>query len=218
MPAPEIATPRRRGRPVSVASRNAVLSAAADLLDERGLAGFNVDEVARRSRVSKSTIYKHWPGGLHIAVEAYGARVTEAIPLNVTGDPVADLIGQVRRIAEIYASPQGRIIAQLLGAGAAIDGGAEMVHEGFFAERRNESRQLIQHGLDAGLWHLDFDPDAIIELLFGPIVFRALNGGEPFRADTAAALATVALRGLTAGASDGDGPTNDLNGPAMGGY
>ena len=135
-------------------------------------------------------------------MEAYGTRITATIPFDVTGDPVAGLISQVRRIAEIYASPQGRVIAQLLGAGAAIEGGAEMVREGFFADRRSESRQLIQQGLDAGLWHVDFDPDAIIELLFGPIVFRALNGGEPFSADTAAALATVALRGLTAKASE----------------
>ena len=89
-----------------------------------------------------------------------------------------------------------------------------MVREGFFAKRRNASRQLIQQGLDAGLWQVDFDPDAIIEMLFGPIVFRALNGGEPFSADTAAALAAVALRGLTAKAPDRDGPASDLNAPA----
>jgi AcrR family transcriptional regulator len=189
--------PRRRGRPVSVAARNAVLLAAAELLDERGLPGFSVDEIARRSRISKSTIYKHWPDGLHIAVEAYGARITETIPVQFTGDPVADLIGQVRRVAEIYAGPRGRVIAQLLGAGAAVDGGGALVRNGFFAQRRSESAQLIRQAVEAGLWHFDFDPDQVIELIFGPIVFRALNGGEPFSPDTAAQLATVALRGLS---------------------
>ena len=51
--------------------------------------------------------------------------------------------------------------------------------------------------VESGLWQVDFDPDSIVELLFGPIVFRALNGGEPFSADGAAQLAEVALRGLT---------------------
>lgn len=189
-------TPRRRGRPVSLASRNAVLAAAAELLDERGLAGFSVDEVARRSGVSKSTIYRYWAGGLNIAVEAYGTSVTETIPVEFTGDPVADLIGQVRRVATVYASPRGRVIAQLLGAGAAVDGGAEMVRDGFFAQRRRESRELIQQAIESGIWYVDFDPDSIVELLFGPIVFRALNGGEPFSADAAVQVATVALRGL----------------------
>ena len=196
MPDSQLVSPRRRGRPVSIASRNAVLAAAAELLDERELPGFNVDEVARRSRVSKSTIYKHWPDGLHIAIEAYGARVTETIPVQFSGDPVADLISQVRRVADAYASPGGRVIAQLLGAAAAVEGGAELVRDGFFAQRRRESLELVQHAVDGGLWHFDFDPGDIIELLFGPIVFRALNGGELFSADVAARLAAVTLRGL----------------------
>lgn len=194
--------PRRRGRPASVATRNAVLDAAVGLLEERGLGGFNVDEVARRSQVSKSTIYKHWSGGLAIAVEAYGTRVTDAIRVTFTGDATRDLLDQVRRVAGIYAGPSGRIIAQILGAGATVEGGAEMVRDGFFTERRAESLQLIDQGVTEGLWRVDFDRELIIELVFGPIVFRALNGGPPLSPDDAVALARVALRGLsTAGGS-----------------
>lgn len=187
----------RRGRPVSVASRTAALDAAAGLLEERGLRGFTVDEVARRSGVSKSTIYKHWTGALALAVEAYGARVTDAIPVTFTGDVEADLIDQVRRVAAVYAGPSGSVIAQLLGAGAAVEGGPELVRDALFAERRRQTQQLIQQGLDEDRWRVDFDPDLVIELLFGPIVFRALNGGEPVDPASAAALARTALRGLT---------------------
>ena len=42
-------------------TRTAVLDAASDLLAEAGVVGFNVDAVARRSGVARTTIYRHWP-------------------------------------------------------------------------------------------------------------------------------------------------------------
>ena len=174
-----------------------MLAAATGLLEEHGLGGFNVDEVARRSKVSKSTIYKHWSGGLAIAVEAYGARVTDAIRVTFTGEPEKDLLDQVRRVASIYSGHTGRVIAQILGASTAVDGGPRLVRDGFFAERRAESLQLVEQAVAQGRWHLDFHPDLVIELLFGPIVFRALNGGPALKPKDAVALARAALRGLS---------------------
>lgn len=181
---------------MSIASRKAVLTAAADVLDERGYRGFSVDEVARRSRVSKATIYKHWSGGFEIAVEGYGQRVTEALPVASTGHVEADLLEQVRRVADLYAGPRGRVITELLGAGAAIPNGAGLVRDRFFAQRRADSSALVHQGVAAGLWRLDFEPELVIELLFGPVVFRAVNGERPLSAEEATSLASVALRGL----------------------
>ena len=50
-------------------SRQTVLTAALELLSEGGVGGFSVDEVARRSRVAKTTIYRHWPTREALVVE-----------------------------------------------------------------------------------------------------------------------------------------------------
>ena len=42
-------------------SRSRVLATAFELLSESGVGGFSVDEVARRSGVAKTTIYRQWP-------------------------------------------------------------------------------------------------------------------------------------------------------------
>ena len=42
-------------------SRATVLDATTQLLFERGFGGATVDEIARRSGVAKTTIYRHWP-------------------------------------------------------------------------------------------------------------------------------------------------------------
>lgn len=189
---------RRRGRPVSLASRQAVLTTAASLLDERGFAGFTVDEVARRSGVSKATIYKHWSGGYDIAVDAYGDSVTDAVPVLATGDVVQDLAGQIVRLAEFYASPRGRIAAQLLAAGTVQKRGPELLREKFFAKRRTDTLALVEQGKANGQLRADLCSELVIDLLFGPIIFRLFNGMQPLDARDAAKLTHLALRAIVA--------------------
>lgn len=189
---------RRRGRPVSLASRRSVLTTAADLLDERGFAGFTIDEVARRSGVSKATIYKHWSGGYDVAVDAYGDSVTDAVPVLVTGNVVADLTGQIARLAGFYASPRGRVAAQLMAASTMQERGPELLREKFFAKRRTDTLALVEHGKTSGQLRADLDAELVIDLLFGPIVFRLFNGLGPLEAGHAAQLAQMALRAIVA--------------------
>ncbi len=187
---------RGRGRPVSLRARQAVLDAAAQLLDQRGFSGFTVDEVARRSGVSKATIYKHWTGGYHLAVEAYGDTVTDAVPVISTGDAVADLASQIIRLAGFYASRRGQVIAELLAAGTAHPAGADLLREQFFARRRADTVTLIKRGQADGQLRADIDPELAIDLLFGSVVFRLFNGLTPIDTDAAAQLAHMALRAL----------------------
>lgn len=195
---PEAATTRRPGRPVSLKSRQAVLAAAADLLDERGWHGFTIDEVARRSGVSKATIYKHWTGGFDVAADAYGDRVTDAVPVISTGDVVHDLTGQIQRLAAFYASPRGRVVAQILAAGIGQPQGPSILREKFFARRRADTVKLIEQGKANGQLRPGLDPELAVDLLFGAIVFRLFNGVEPLDAGSAAGLASLALRAIAA--------------------
>ena len=188
--------PRRRGRPVSLIARRAVLEAAAGLLDDRGFGGFTIDEVARRSRVSKATIYKHWSGRLDLALAAYGDAVTDAVPVRDTGDPVADLQDQVRRLAAFYASERGGVAAQLIAAGTLQPDGATLIRERFFALRRVATAALIDRGKAAGSLRPDIDTEVAIDLLFGGIVFRLFNGLDPLDDDAATLLGKAAIDGL----------------------
>jgi AcrR family transcriptional regulator len=192
------ASPRRRGRPVSQRARRAVLDAAAGLLDERGFAGFTVDEVARRSAVSKATIYKHWSGGFDIAVDAYGDSITGEVPVVSTGNVVADLTDQIQRLAAVYAGPRGRVVAQLLAAATAQDYAPELLRDKFFGTRRAATAALVERGRHQGQLRADLDPDLAIDLLFGAVVFRLVNGSRPLTTREAAALAAMALRAVIA--------------------
>lgn len=187
---------RRRGRPVSEESRRAALDAAVSVLDEHGLRGFSVDEVARRSKVSKATIYKHWNGALDLAVSAYGGVITETVPVRRTGDVVTDLVDQVGRLAAAYAGPRGVVVAQLLAAGVGTGNGPALLREGFFAARREQTAALVAEGMARGQLRDDLDPELVIDLLFGPIVFHLFNGQPALAPGDAQKLAALALDAL----------------------
>src|SRR5260370_23554134 len=80
----------RRGRPRDSAVDRRVLSAAWDLLNARGYAGLNVDEVAERAAVAKTTLYRRWPTKDHLAVAVAGQMLGE-VPIPDTGDLRRDL-------------------------------------------------------------------------------------------------------------------------------
>jgi AcrR family transcriptional regulator len=174
-----------------------VLHATQELLSEGGLPAATVDAIAARSGVSKATIYKHWPCRTAVAAKAFGCMMAEALPLPDTGSTVGDLTEQVVRVGAFYASDRGTIFAQLLAACVDDPAGAAYFRVYFLAGRRKTIAQLWQRAVDRG----DVDPgipiDDVIDILFGPLVFRRLTGHYPLTEEHARTLAEIALNGLS---------------------
>src|ERR1039458_3180617 len=66
-------------------SRDRVLTTAFELLSEGGVGGFTVDEVARRSGVAKTTIYRHATRSIGASPQTNERRAGR----RVAGEPVA---------------------------------------------------------------------------------------------------------------------------------
>ena len=78
-------------RPRSEAARTAILHHASALASEVGVADFTIDELARRSGVAKTTIYRHFPTRRELLVAALDGQIpTPATP--DTGSFREDLI------------------------------------------------------------------------------------------------------------------------------
>src|ERR1700730_5181256 len=91
----------RRGRPRDSAVDRRGLSAAWDLLSAGGYEGLNVDEVAERAAVAKTTLYRRWPTKDHL-VTAVAAQMLGEVPIPDTGDLRRDL---TEFAAALAASP-----------------------------------------------------------------------------------------------------------------
>ena len=117
------------------AVRNPKLMATViDLLREAGYDGMTIDSIAARARVSKATIYRHWPGKAELVAAALRHRqVTVQTPAD-TGSLRGDLLELLRATATICTT-DGDLMQALT-----------------FAMRTNpELAQLVrQHVLPAG--------------------------------------------------------------------
>jgi AcrR family transcriptional regulator len=173
-----------------------VLAATQELLDEGGLPAATVDAIAQRSGVSKATIYKHWPSRTAVAAKAFGLMMAGELPLPDTGNSREDLTEQVRRVSAFYASPRGEVFAQLLSACVDDPAAAPYFRAYFLTGRREAIATLWRRAVDRGDASPDTDIDDVIDLLFGPLVFRRLTGHYGLTDAHAEKLARTALDGL----------------------
>jgi AcrR family transcriptional regulator len=187
---------KRRGRPVSSASRAAALSTATRLLSDHGLRNFSIDDVARASGVGKATIYRHWAGRLPLAVEAFGELVTAAVPIRESDDVVQDLVAQAANLAGFYASDLGAVATQIIAAAALEPGGEELVRKSFFSKRRAATAARIERGKTIGQLTDRPPTELTIDAIFGPIMFRLFNGEGPLTQNEAAEIAETFLIGI----------------------
>ena len=81
-------------------SKASVLKVTAELLTESGLGGVSVDEVARRSGVAKTTIYRHWPTRSDLLMEACSQLGTEQ-EVPDTGSVEGDISTLLTNLAEL---------------------------------------------------------------------------------------------------------------------
>ena len=76
-----------------------VLSETYGLLTEGGIGGVSIDEVARRSGVSKTTIYRHWPSRSALLLDAC-SKLGSPAPVPDTGTLPGDLAILAAGVAE----------------------------------------------------------------------------------------------------------------------
>lgn len=196
---PTSASARSPGRPRSEQSRLAVLRATSELLHEVGLRAMTTEEISSRSGASKATIYKWWPTKYAVAVEAFLTEMMAESPDPDTGSAHEDFRRVIRGLAHFYTGASGRVFAQLVGEGQYNPRVQEELRAHLVAPRRELMRAVWDRGVARGELRADVDPDAAVDLLIGPVLYRLLMGHAPLDDAASDALVDTALRGLGRG-------------------
>lgn len=171
---------KKRGRPRNNEAKIAILAASYGLLLEAGFGAGTVEKIAERAKVSKATIYKWWPNKAAVVIDGYLSAASARLPLPDTGSVKKDIVIHAMGLAIILRSPEGKVIIELIGEGQVDAGLAEAYRTRFFAPRRQEGRQLIERGIARGELKADLDIGCTLDLLYGPIFYKASNyGGCP---------------------------------------
>ena len=188
--------PRNRGRRRSVEAEAAILKATLYLLERKPLRKVTADAIARRACVSKATIYKWWPNKSLVALDAYLAGMSEQVILPNTGSAEVDFTQQLKSVMAFYTSPLGRLFGQFLAEGQSDPVFLALFRERFLYARRNAARVMWQRGVDRGEIRKEVDSEIVLDLIYGPMIFRLLAGHGSLADRESEAVVAAAFGGL----------------------
>src|SRR5580698_10859262 len=170
---------RSRPDPRVVLSRERVLTATLDLLTEAGLGGLTVDEVAKRSGVAKTTIYRHWPNRNALIIDAC-LRMTDGDdePPD-TGSLEGDVQAILTNLAELLVTARWSSILPSIVDAAERDPEIAEVHRTLQHWHAAPLRAALERAALRKEIRADADLNAIAAALRRPLYFRRWFSRDP---------------------------------------
>jgi len=159
-------------------SRQAVLSAAAELLAELGFGRVTIEAVATRSGVARTTIYRHWPDLHHLLAEALESVMDPCLESDtgsLRGDLTIALTGLARTLT---TSATAGVLTSMIDA-AERDPEIAELQRSFSQGRRKATRVAIERAVARGEIAPDVDVHVEASLIAGPLFYRRMVSREP---------------------------------------
>ena len=197
--APEPKTNTRRTEGVRVKGRAArvvtdVLVATAEELSRVGYSALRVEDVAARSGVNKTTIYRRWPTKPDLVGAALRA-VWETPEVPDTGSLRSDFVTSLKKTAAFAMSPIGRgltRVIQIERAHPELEPIARAMREDF----RNLREVLVRRSMERGELPPETDARFLTDLVAAPIFYRLFTENESVDAAFIEAVVDVVLCGV----------------------
>ena len=176
-------------------ARREVLETTADLLAEVGVERVTIDEVAARSGVAKTTIYRHWPSKQALVAEAVHGCMAP-IPTPNTGDLRQDLYRCFEgMVASSLSGRVGSMYPSLLD-NAQRDPELNRIMSEYQHERREPIITVLQLAQARGELTSDLDLELAATLLIGPLKYQRLVLQDRVTEDFLRAVIDGVLTGL----------------------
>jgi AcrR family transcriptional regulator len=165
----------RAGRPRSVESRRAILQAALLILQTSGYRALTIEGVAAKAGVSKQTIYRWWPSAAYIVLEALTSDPLQP-PMPDTGSLYDDFLELIRPMVRALGARRGPIMQALIAEAQLDPRFAEVLRTTFMQQHRDQLYAIVGRAQMRGEIGFDSEPELTADLVYGPMLYRLLNG------------------------------------------
>ncbi len=174
--------PRARGQ-IDTRKSDAIITAAFDVLAERGLSA-PLEEVARRARVSKQTVYNHYGSKsqlIRTLIERRAAELTTTLMSDAAlAQPEKTLTDYaLTMIHSVLTEPYGEIMRMAISGTLDVPELAEMVYECGIIGARTVLAGYLDRLVDAGRLKIDntqLAAEMFAGIALGGLQMRALMG------------------------------------------
>jgi AcrR family transcriptional regulator len=160
------------------AAQQRILRAARELVCDLGPRAVSIDAIADAAGVGKQTIYRWWPSRSAVVMDAL-IEMTDPEPADPPDSVRETIRVQMRRVARMFASRQGRLIREVVADAQGDPDLAEHFRRRFLTHRRARGAATIARGISTGELRPDLDIEDTLDVLYGPLWFRLLVGHRP---------------------------------------
>lgn len=187
---------RKRGRPRDPGADRRILTAARLVAADVGIQGSSMSAIADRSGVGKPTIYLRWANRADLMVAAV-ADLRTPIATASTGSVRNDLLTALTEDHALYVTGEhSRFLRSVLFESVSDGELARELEDSVFGPRRARLAETVARGVEEGEIRSGVDPDAMADLLAGPLVRAMVLGVDDLDANALRAHVDVVLDGI----------------------
>lgn len=173
------------------------MEATFSLALERGFSGFSVSDIAERAGVHQTSIYRRWGTRERLLVDAVHSRVDRAAPIPDTGSLRGDLRSFLEGVAAFMRTPEGLLLSRLA-VTASEDPALLETRTQYWQRAITNAATIFERAAARGEVSPDIDGPTSVEILVGPLWYRAIVTGQDLDEAFLEGVARVALEGLGA--------------------
>jgi AcrR family transcriptional regulator len=161
-------------RSLSTDARDRMLAAAVEVVLDIGVARFSVDEVARRSGVAKTTIYRHFPNGKAMLVAALDRTLTPP-PTPDTGSLRGDVVAYLESVRPLFGDTTLRTLFFEIVVAGWRDPELGDLSQSLLRARTGPTRAIYDNARRREELAAGIDYPTLLEIVQGPFVMRGLT-------------------------------------------
>ena len=150
-----------------------MLDAATELALDVGVRAFTVDELARRSGVAKTTIYRHFPSKNELIITALDG-LTPVPEIPDTGNLHDDLVVFLGNVLPIFASARLRALFLDIFAASTFDEELALLQASMMSGRSGALASIVGQARSRSEIPNDVDDQTAFELIEGPLIIWSL--------------------------------------------
>jgi AcrR family transcriptional regulator len=159
-----------------------VLTTAFELLSDSGIGGFSVDEVASRSGVAKTTIYRHWPSREALVLDA-ASRISAEQEVPDTGSLEGDVRAILANLGHLLDTARWSSVVPSIVDVAERDPEFARIHGRIQRGHAAPLREVLERSARQGEIAATADQSVMISALIGPLYYRRWFSREPIDDD-----------------------------------
>ena len=180
--------------------RRDVMVATEDVIVERGAAGIELGDIARRAGVGRATVYRRWRTAAGLITDLLTDMAERSEPRARTGALESDLRANARLVQRTLNSRRQGPIFRAMIAAAATDPECAAALRSFYRARLVAWAPCVVEAVERGEAPADTDPVAAFAAVSAPLYYRLLLSDQRLDRGAVDQAVAAALAGIRAGA------------------